>query len=39
MIRIGNGVACCRSLIGSPIILDASLFKLEPPPFGTAAFC
>jgi hypothetical protein len=26
-------------LIGSPIFLDASLFKLKPPPLGTAAFC
>ena len=26
-------------LIGSPIFLDASLFKLKPPPPGTAAFC
>jgi len=26
-------------LIGSPIFLDASLFKLKPPPLRTAAFC
>ncbi|MCI0430590.1 MAG: hypothetical protein L0210_08640 [Rhodospirillales bacterium] len=26
-------------LVGSPTFLDASLFKLEPPPTRTAAFC